>query len=281
MHRLLLREPQPTQKRRNIPHSGYLLIIMTLSALLTKLKVRLVSLHVRAHRDGLCDFNLLPRPAQLNVLADELAPEALEELRTTGQPTAFYPLPACRAYLCDGIGHITSCEKRTFRNEFPEYEIRAYLQQRNGCQGPTKNVKPAEKVKPTDKSQSQGAFVDVPDAGRCEPDTNRDSLAVYAIESMRLLKEALGVEKPASKVKPTEKVKAKALLWMCPTPKDVSRIRRRTNYLKATLAIRATIGPTKETAMMTPAALNAGDRVFCVGSRPLAYVSLSRPRLVK
>jgi hypothetical protein len=30
------------------------------------------------------------------------------------------------------MGHITSCEKRTLRNEFPEYEIRAYLQQRNG-----------------------------------------------------------------------------------------------------------------------------------------------------
>jgi hypothetical protein len=32
--------------------------------------------------------------------------------------------------------------------------------------------------------------------------------------------------------------------------------------LTATLAIRATIGPTKETAMMTPVALNAGDRIF-------------------
>jgi hypothetical protein len=32
--------------------------------------------------------------------------------------------------------------------------------------------------------------------------------------------------------------------------------------LKATLAKRATVGPQKETAMMTPAALNAGDRIF-------------------
>jgi hypothetical protein len=31
---------------------------------------------------------------------------------------------------------------------------------------------------------------------------------------------------------------------------------------KATLAKRATAGPQKETAMMTPAALNAGDRIF-------------------
>jgi hypothetical protein len=105
---------------------------MTLSALQTKLTIRLASLHVRAHQDGHCDFNLLPRPAQLNVLADALASEALEELRAADQPTEFYPLPACRAYLRDGIGHITSCEKRTLRNEFTEYEIRSYLQQRNG-----------------------------------------------------------------------------------------------------------------------------------------------------
>jgi hypothetical protein len=103
-------------------------VIMTLSALRTKLTFRLASLHVRAHQDGHCDFNLLPRPAQLNVLADALASEALEELRAAGQPTEFYSLPACSAYLRDGIGHITSCEKRTLRNEFSEYEIRAYLQ---------------------------------------------------------------------------------------------------------------------------------------------------------
>jgi hypothetical protein len=33
-------------------------------------------------------------------------------------------------------------------------------------------------------------------------------------------------------------------------------------YLKATLAKRATVGPQKVTAIMTPAALNAGDRIF-------------------
>jgi hypothetical protein len=103
-----------------------------ISALRTKLTFRLASLHVRAHQDGTIAFKLLPRPAQLNVLADALASEALEELRAAGQPTEFYPLPACRAYLRDGIGHITSCEKRTLRNEFSEYELRAYLQQRNG-----------------------------------------------------------------------------------------------------------------------------------------------------
>jgi hypothetical protein len=109
-------------------------VIMSLSALRTKLQFRLASLHVRAHQDGHSDFNLLPRPAQLNVPADELASEALEELRAAGQPTEFYPLPACRASLRDGIGigHITSCEKRALRHEFPEYEIIAYVQQHNG-----------------------------------------------------------------------------------------------------------------------------------------------------
>jgi hypothetical protein len=108
-----------------IPHSsGYQLIklvpymipdhdvTMTLSALRAKLTFRLASLNVPAHQDGHCDFNLLPRPAQLNVRADALASEALEELRAAGQPTEFYPSPEYRAYLRDGIGHITSCEKK-------------------------------------------------------------------------------------------------------------------------------------------------------------------------
>jgi hypothetical protein len=92
---------------------------MTLSAPRTKLKFRLASLHVRAHQDGHCDLNLLPRPAQFNILADEVASEVLADLRVADQSTEFYPLPACRAYLRDGTGHITSCEKRTFTNEFP------------------------------------------------------------------------------------------------------------------------------------------------------------------
>jgi hypothetical protein len=36
-----------------------------------------------------------------------------------------------RGFLCDSSGHITSCEIRTLRTEFPEYELRAYLQKRN------------------------------------------------------------------------------------------------------------------------------------------------------
>jgi hypothetical protein len=35
---------------------------MTLNALRTKLPLRLGSLHVRAHQDENCEFELLPRP---------------------------------------------------------------------------------------------------------------------------------------------------------------------------------------------------------------------------
>jgi hypothetical protein len=56
----------------------------------------------------------------------------LSTIRAADKPTKLYPLPACRAYLRDGTGDITSNEKRTLTNEFPEYEIEAYLQQRNG-----------------------------------------------------------------------------------------------------------------------------------------------------
>jgi hypothetical protein len=67
-------------------------VIMTLSALGTKLPFRLASLHVRGHRNRHCEFNLFPRPAQLNVLANELASEVLADLRVADQPTDFYTL---------------------------------------------------------------------------------------------------------------------------------------------------------------------------------------------
>jgi hypothetical protein len=87
---------------------------MTLSALRTNLPFRLASIHVRAHQDEHCEFSRLPRPAQLNVLADELASEVLADFRAADQPTEFYPLPVFRVYLRDGTGHITSQHKRSF-----------------------------------------------------------------------------------------------------------------------------------------------------------------------
>jgi hypothetical protein len=48
-------------------------VIMTLSALRIQLPFRLASLHVRAHQDENCEFELLPRPEQLYVIADRLS----------------------------------------------------------------------------------------------------------------------------------------------------------------------------------------------------------------
>ena len=85
----------------------------------------------RDTRKMFCGFDQLPRPAQLNVLADRLATEALDDLRGTATPVEFYPLSACRAYLCDRTGYITSKEKRTITTELADYGMRDYLQQHN------------------------------------------------------------------------------------------------------------------------------------------------------
>jgi hypothetical protein len=62
---------------------------MTLSETRTNLPFKLASQHVRSHQDDGHDFDDLTRSEQLNV----------KELCAAGQPTDFYPLPACRAYL--------------------------------------------------------------------------------------------------------------------------------------------------------------------------------------
>jgi hypothetical protein len=49
---------------------------MTLREIRPDLPLRLASLHVRGHQDETCDFDLLVRPAQLNVLADHLDTDA-------------------------------------------------------------------------------------------------------------------------------------------------------------------------------------------------------------
>jgi hypothetical protein len=77
------------------------------------------------HTHAKCDFDLLTRPAQLNVVADRLATAALADLCVADNSTEFYPLPACRLYLRDAT------EKLTLRTKFPEYGLRAYIQQRN------------------------------------------------------------------------------------------------------------------------------------------------------
>jgi hypothetical protein len=101
---------------------------MTLREVREGLPFQLSSRHVKSHQDDKRDFADLTRPVQLNVLADHRATAVLDELRAARQTTEFYPLPACRGYLCDASGHITSRKIRTLRTELPEYELRVYLQ---------------------------------------------------------------------------------------------------------------------------------------------------------
>ena len=104
---------------------------MTLSEIRQQLPFKLVLLHVRSHQDDEHDFSELTRPTQLNVSADHSATATLNDLRAAGQPTEFYPLPACRGYLRDATGHLTSKEERTLRTKLPVYNLRVYLQERN------------------------------------------------------------------------------------------------------------------------------------------------------
>ena len=106
-------------------------VIMTLSDLRTRVPVKFTSQHVKAHQDDHCEYGDLSRPAQLNVLADIQATAMLDLLRDTNPSIEFYTLPACRVYLRDATGYVTSHEKRTLQNDFTEYEMRAYVQKRN------------------------------------------------------------------------------------------------------------------------------------------------------
>jgi hypothetical protein len=89
------------------------------------------SRHVNDHQDDKRDFADLTGPEQVNVLADHSATAALDELRAAGQTTEFYAPTACRCYLRDGNGYITSREIRTLRTKLAEYELRDYLQKGN------------------------------------------------------------------------------------------------------------------------------------------------------
>lgn len=92
-----------------------------------KLPFQLVSLHLRGHQADKRDYDDLTGPEQLSVLADHRATVALQDLRAAGQLTEFYPLPACRCYLCGATGSITCYEQHKLRTELPEYELQANL----------------------------------------------------------------------------------------------------------------------------------------------------------
>jgi hypothetical protein len=105
---------------------------MTLNALRTQLPIRLALPRCTSALIKTVAVNsTFSRSAQLNVLADEFASEVLEDLRVADKPAEFYQLPTFRVYLRDGTSRITSRERRTLTVEFPENEIRVYLQQRN------------------------------------------------------------------------------------------------------------------------------------------------------
>jgi hypothetical protein len=84
---------------------------MTLSALRTRLQFRLASLHVRAHQDGHREFNLFPRPAQLNVLADELASRS-----TRGPPSSGPGTPQAAKKGHSRTNSLSTKSERTSKN---------------------------------------------------------------------------------------------------------------------------------------------------------------------
>jgi hypothetical protein len=109
---------------------------MTRSEVREGLPFKLISRHVKSHKDDELHFADLTRPEQLNVLADHRATAALDTLRAAGMTTAFFPLPTCRGYL---RRYITSREIRTLRTALPENELREYLQCRNDWSNETYN----------------------------------------------------------------------------------------------------------------------------------------------
>jgi hypothetical protein len=67
----------------------------------------------------------------MSLPTDSLPTEVLKDLRAADEATELYPFPACRANR-DGCHRVRyKPGKSTLTNEFPEYEIRVYIQQRN------------------------------------------------------------------------------------------------------------------------------------------------------
>jgi hypothetical protein len=78
------------------------------------------------------------------------ATAALDKLRAARKYHRVLPtIPACRGYLRDASGYITSREIRTHRIELPEYELRAYPS-KNATTGPTTPLIPST-GRPTDQ----------------------------------------------------------------------------------------------------------------------------------
>ena len=94
---------------------------------------RISTEHIKGHQDDDMEYDELPRPAQLNVLADELATLALNEAHESsrGQAPNMIPLPNCGAYLIHNGQYQTSKEEQLLQFAIHEKEMDDYLRERN------------------------------------------------------------------------------------------------------------------------------------------------------
>ena len=86
--------------------------------------------HVRSHQDEHTEFYLLPRPAQLNVLADRNCTSALRKYE--GCDRTLIPIAAGKIYLEHNSIIYTSGEKGLLQHSFTKTECEAYLHRLNG-----------------------------------------------------------------------------------------------------------------------------------------------------
>ena len=84
--------------------------------------------HVKGHQDATVSFNFLPRLAQLNVLADEMATIALDRQQTNERP--WYPLlPNCKIRLVtQAYGPHSGDELKVLRKIVPGKKLATYFQ---------------------------------------------------------------------------------------------------------------------------------------------------------
>ena len=94
---------------------------------------RISTQHIKGHQDDHEEYDELPRPAQLNVLADELATQALNEAQelSPGQAPRMIPLSNCGAYLIHNERYQTSKEEEVLQYALHEKEMDDYLRVRN------------------------------------------------------------------------------------------------------------------------------------------------------
>ena len=86
--------------------------------------------HVRSHQDDHTEFQLLPRPAQLNVLADRTCTRALRHFEGTSRH--MLPISAGKLYISHNGTTYTSGEKHLLQRALVTTECEEYLHHLNG-----------------------------------------------------------------------------------------------------------------------------------------------------